>query len=42
MEAFIEAAPLGSTPIIFVSGERIEKTVTIPEIKPPPPIGTKT
>ena len=36
-----EGAPSGSTPMILVCGERALNTVNIPEIKPPPPTGTK-
>ena len=38
----MEGAPKGSTPIIFVFGDKALKTVKIPEIKPPPPMGTNT
>ena len=36
-----EAAPSGSTPIILISGFINFAAQAIPEISPPPPIGTK-
>ena len=35
-----DAAPLGSTPIILISGLIILAAAAIPDISPPPPIGT--
>ncbi|SIE90978.1 Uncharacterised protein [Mycobacteroides abscessus subsp. abscessus] len=38
----MEAAPAGSTPIIFVRGETLLKYVLRPAINPPPPMLAKT
>ena len=38
-ETCIDAAPVGSTPIILVFGENFLKTEINPDISPPPPIG---
>ena len=40
-DSCIDAAPVGSTPIIFVFGDNCLKTEIKPEINPPPPIGIK-
>ena len=39
IEISIDAAPDGSTPIIFVLGDNCLNTEIKPETKPPPPIG---
>ena len=41
MDAFMEAAPIGSTPMTFTSG-RDSLIAATPAARPPPPIGTST
>jgi len=40
IDVFIDGAPSGSTPIIFVLGLKALNTVEMPAANPPPPTGT--